>query len=110
MKWEMKLAEAPSAIRQLPASTTADSTTRTRMLGVQPPAKVWIEVTMDSTAPYRLRALWLMMLSRNSSIRTGPSTPVACFTAAMASVPSGVASTATAPKLKDRMVPRQAPK
>ncbi|MNP77047.1 hypothetical protein D3C76_1743950 [compost metagenome] len=51
MKCEMKFAEALSAIRQLPASTTADSTTRTRTLGVQLPAKVWIEVTMDSTAP-----------------------------------------------------------
>ncbi|MNC73324.1 hypothetical protein D3C75_1245040 [compost metagenome] len=51
-----------------------------------------------------------MILSRNNTISSGPSTPVDCLTAAMASVPSGVASTATAPKLKDRMLPRVAPK
>ncbi|MNT78090.1 hypothetical protein D3C72_2172910 [compost metagenome] len=51
-----------------------------------------------------------MMLSRNSTIRIGPSQPVDCFTAAIASVPSGVASTATAPKVKDRIVPRVAPR
>jgi hypothetical protein len=51
------------------------------MLGVHWLAKVWIEVMIDSTAPYRFRALWLMMLSRNSTIRIGPSQPVDCLTA-----------------------------
>ncbi|MNV58438.1 hypothetical protein D3C71_1508160 [compost metagenome] len=65
---------------------------------------------IDSTAPYRFKALWLMMLSRNNTIRIGPSQPVDCLTAAIASVPSGVASTATAPKVNDRIVPRVAPR
>ncbi|MNC60438.1 hypothetical protein D3C75_1103160 [compost metagenome] len=110
MNWPMKSADAFSATMPQPTRITPASTTRTLMLGVHSAMKVWIAVTIDSTAPYRLRALWLMMLSRNSTIRIGPSQPVACLTASIASVPWGTHSTATAPKLKHRMVPRVAPK
>ena len=106
----MKSAEAPNATKQHPASIPLDNTTRTLMVGVHWLAKVWIEVMIDSTAPYRFKALWLMILSKNSTIRIGPKQPVDCFTAAIAPVPSGVASTATAPKVNERMVPRVAPR
>ncbi|MNN67014.1 hypothetical protein D3C81_1826220 [compost metagenome] len=110
MNWPMKSAEAFSATSPQPSKITEARITRTLMLGVHLAKKVWIAVTIDSTAPYRLSALWLMMLSRNNTIRIGPNQPVACLTASIASVPSGTHNTATAPKLKHRMVPRVAPK
>ncbi|MNH25780.1 hypothetical protein D3C71_1872790 [compost metagenome] len=65
---------------------------------------------IDSTAPYRLRALWLITLSRNSTSMIGPRVPVASLTASMVSMPAGIASTATAPKMNDRLEPRAEPR
>ena len=51
MNWPMKSVEAFNATRAQPTRITPASTTRSLMLGVHWAAKVWIAVTIDSTAP-----------------------------------------------------------
>ena len=50
-----------------------------------------------------------MIFSRNSTIRIGPSQPVACRTAAIASPSPPTKFTATTPNKNARIVPQQAP-
>ncbi|MNR60192.1 hypothetical protein D3C85_1816190 [compost metagenome] len=54
--------------------------------------------------------MWLMTLSRNSTSISGPMEPVASLTASMVSMPTGVARTATAPKMNERLEPSTVPR